>query len=45
MARYERYLPKCFGVNERMDGKGREIMIGGTNKLSGKILQVMEVNE
>jgi len=27
-----------------MDVKGREIMVGRTNELSGKILQVMEVN-
>jgi len=33
--------PKCFGVKERMDGKGRELTIGRTNEMSGKILQVM----
>jgi hypothetical protein len=37
-------FPKCSGVNDRMDGKGREITIGRTNEMSGKILQVMEVN-
>jgi hypothetical protein len=36
--------PKCFGVKERMDGKGREITTGRTNELSGKLLKVMEVN-
>jgi len=28
MACYERQLQKCFGMKERMDGKGREITIG-----------------
>ena len=41
---YERQLPKCFGVKERMDGKGGEVTIGRTNELSGKGLQVMKVN-
>jgi hypothetical protein len=36
--------PKCIDVKERMDGKAREIAIGRTNELSGKILQVTEVN-
>jgi hypothetical protein len=36
--------PKCFGVKERMDGKGKEITIGQTNELSGKVLQVMKLN-
>jgi len=35
---------KCFGVKEKMDGKGREITIGRKNELSGKGLQVMKVN-
>lgn len=36
--------PKYFGVKERMDGKGREITIGRTDELSGKLLQVLKVN-
>jgi len=37
--------PKCFGVKEKMDGRGREINIEGVNELSVKGLQVIKVNE
>jgi hypothetical protein len=35
-----RSYTKYFGVKERMDGKGREIRIGLTNELSGKVMEV-----